>query len=394
MPPPAASVEATVGADAPAMSLREQLMRFASFADFDARAQARRLQILVSTVVRADGGVHLQTQSYRVDDEYLYPASALKHLAAYALFAADPALPPQAQVRPDDTLLVYARPPATLAADECAQYRGGRPRRHSVRDVVRRALITSSNDAYNTLVDAVGHEQLNRWLWAKGLHSARMQHRLYAFEDPVQHRLSPRVEVDRAGTVVRVIPARHSTLEMPASAWPTMTVGARYIDEESKTQIDTPMDFAPKNAVSISDLHRSMIALMVPEATVGDARLPSLDLSDEARAFLIEVMGEFAQGRADRGFEQRVDRYKPMLPGLRRHAPNESWRYVNKAGRAYGFHLDTAWIQHVPSRREMIVTVGTYVNDNGTLNDDRYEFSRSYALFADIGAWVGAQLAK
>lgn len=376
-------------------TLRAALLPIESFAEFDAHASERRLQILVSFVEReADGRIRLATQGYRVDDEYLYPASALKHIAAFALFAGDHTLVDAEQIRPDDTLVVYARPSATMSAAQLASYRGGRPKRLSVRDVVRRALITSSNDAYNSLVDAVGHEALNRWAWAMGWRSARLQHRLYAFEDPVQHRLSPRVEIERDGRVVRVIPARHSTLSMPPSVWSTTTVGARYVDEQTKQLVEAPMDFAEKNALSLSDLHRSMIALMAPNAETGESAPAGLELRDESRAFLIEVMGEFAQGPADRGFEQRVDRYKPLLPGLRRVAPNEAWRYVNKAGRAYGFHLDTAWIEHVASGRAAIVTVGTYVNENGTLNDDRYEFTRSYALFADLGAWVAAQLVR
>lgn len=369
--------------------LRVALRTGPVFRDFDAHAKTRRLQILISEVQRGDAALRMDTRGYRVDAEYLYPASALKHLAAYALFGAQPGLSDAQRVRPSDTLRFYARPPAGLREEALTEYRGA-SQKIRVDDLVRRTLITSSNEGYNRLYDAMGHTGINQWLAGAGFVSPRLRHRLYAFEDPVQHLLSPRVDFERDGDVYRVKPAQQDV------AWPQpnigagQQIGARHRDEQASVLIEAPMDFSQKNAVTLSDLHRSILALMAPEL-VPDI---SLDLQPAARAFLIEVMSEFPSGKADRGFEQRVDRYKPLLPGVRTALGDGAVRYVNKAGRAYGFHLDTAWIENTQNGRAVVVTVGTYVNANETLNDDRYEYRDSYALMKELGAWIAEHYLK
>lgn len=368
---------------AAADDLRTDLLPGANFQRFDAEAEAHRLQILVSEVRRDGSKPELVTRGYRVDQEYLYPASAIKHLAAFALFGSDASLPLERQVQPSDTLVFYSRPPEGLSAGELENYRG-RAQRQQVSDVVRRALITSSNDAFNRLYDAMGHTQLNRWLLSVGFGSARFRHRLYAFEDPIQHLLSPRVEFLRNGQVYRIKHAVQDSPWLPPNALANQAIGHRYKAEGSGTMLEGPMSFAQKNALSLSDLHRSILALMLP----GHADGVDLSLEPAERAFLIDVMGEFPTGKPDRGFAQRVDRYKPLLPGIREVLGDGKVRYINKAGRAYGFHLDTAWIENIETGRAVVVSVGTYVNANGTLNDDHYEYSHSYALLAELGAWL------
>ena len=83
-----------------------------------------------------------------------------------------------------------------------------------------------------------------------------------------------------------------------------------------------------------SFLHRSILALILP----GQADGVDLHLEPAERAFLIEVTGEFPSGNADRGFVQRVDRYKSLLPGIREVLGDGKvrcyWRPKSRAGPA------------------------------------------------------------
>jgi hypothetical protein len=54
--------------------------------------------------------------------------------------------------------------------------------------------------------------------------------------------------------------------------------------------------------------------------------------------------------------------------------PLERILYTGKAGKAYGFHLDNAYIEDLESGRAMAVTVVGYANANGVLNDNVYEY--------------------
>jgi hypothetical protein len=79
-------------------------------------------------------------------------------------------------------------------------------------------------------------------------------------------------------------------------------------------------------------------------------------------------------------------RYKTMLEGVIRVVPRERVTYVNKAGRAYGFHLENAYLRERKSKRAFFVTVVLYVNDNGVLNDDKYQYDEiSRPFLKDLG---------
>ena len=79
---------------------------------------------------------------------------------------------------------------------------------------------------------------------------------------------------------------------------------------------------------------------------------------------------------------------------------------MNKAGKALGFHLDNALIAVGPGelklrrdytplslKRAVFVTVGLYVNQDQTLNDNRYEYQTvSVPLFDALGYAVGRYL--
>ena len=87
---------------------------------------------------------------------------------------------------------------------------------------------------------------------------------------------------------------------------------------------------------------------------------------------------------------------------------DESIYYVNKAGKAYGFHVDNAFIArgqggarigsdgHSKGRlnKGVIITVGVYVNADRVLNNDKYEYKKISVPFLNaIGYAVGRYLA-
>ena len=80
-----------------------------------------------------------------------------------------------------------------------------------------------------------------------------------------------------------------------------------------------------------------------------------------------------------------------MLPGLREVIDVTRLRYTNKAGRAYGFHIDNAYVEDEPSGKGFFVTAAIYANPNGILNDDDYAYNDLSAPFL---AAVGEALAK
>ena len=89
---------------------------------------------------------------------------------------------------------------------------------------------------------------------------------------------------------------------------------------------------------------------------------------------------------------------------------DSSLYYLNKAGKAFGFHMDNALIMvgekkgeitqsGKPGRksiaRALLITVGVYANKNEVLNDNRYEYKKITAPLLDaIGYAVGRYLTQ
>lgn len=339
-----------------------------------------RVQVLVSRLEGGDGAWSLAERwCWRVDEEYIYPASALKFLAVVAGLQ----LLSDAGV-PED---VWERG-VLLASRESEGTR--------LLELVEQTLVVSSNSAFNSFYDLLGHRELNERLWSWGLADARMQHRLSSFEEEEAYLHSPATRlVDEGGRTHWQVGERSSSLRFSDCPMVRAQVGTAYRDPQTGERVDAPMDFCSKNYVPLSELHEALIALVAPSA-VQDVRIV---LPDAWRELVVETMTRGPGGSGGENFAFREDRYKPMLPGLRRvlsegAVPRERLRYINKAGRAYGFHLDNAWLQ-LYNDEAWVVSAGIYVNHNGVLNDDHYEYATiSYPFFQALGEAVGRRVLR
>ena len=73
--------------------------------------------------------------------------------------------------------------------------------------------------------------------------------------------------------------------------------------------------------------------------------------------------------------------------------PRANLRYLNKAGKAFGFHVENAYIENRATKRALFITVGIYTNPNRVVNDNQYGYrAESGAMFMDLGKAVGAYL--
>jgi hypothetical protein len=305
---------------------------------------------------------------YRVDAEYTYPASAIKTFASVTALRELERLQSEGHAVELDTPIVL-----------CAL---GRRRCHDGRttlaDEIRKMQIVSDNRAFNRLYDFVGHRAMNELAWAMGFASVRIRHRMYDVDDEAVRRTTAKLELrPRQGEAV-VVPERTSDLELPP---PTIANGLEIGDARlvHGKRIDGPMDFRDKNAVTLRDLHRLCLALARPDLP----GMPQLGISAAHREALLAVMAE--------GDAQDPARYKPMMKGIARVLLPAKVRYVSKAGRAFGFHLDNAYIEDRESGRAMAVTAVLYANADGVLDDDRYEYDTVTRPFFDH---LGETLAK
>ena len=167
---------------------------------------------------------------------------------------------------------------------------------------------------------------------------------------------------------------RVSDLELPPLPFTPdqLLLGVAYIDDETHSRVDEPLGFAPKNYVSIRDLHRLALAIARPDLP----GVPDLGLTPAHRKHLLASMTDNPAESSNPVYADMDNglRYKTMIGGMLEELPITRLRYVGKAGRAYGFHLDNAYIEDTKTKRAMVVTAVAYANANGVLNDNAYEY--------------------
>ena len=346
-----------------------------------------RLQILVSEVVEEDGRATLVRRGFRVDDEYFYPASAIKTCATItALEAMD-------RVGGVDVHTPLAWHP--LFDDEEFEDRddtnldGGSI---TVHHEIRKLFLVSDNRAYNRLLELSGHREINEAMWAAGLESTRLHHRLSEFRSIEDNRRSPRIDFLPAGEDARTVPVRESDLMLDNEGlFRDLDVGEARVSGGER--IEGPMSFRMKNGISLVDLQDLNVLLLRPDIDIGK---PGFDLSDEQRALLADTMAEYPSRSENPRYDAKsypLDWGKFLLPGLTRVVPESELTIHNKVGRAYGFSIENALVVHDPTGRAFFCTAVLQTNANDTLNDGVYEYDKiADPFFADLGEVLAREL--
>lgn len=366
-----ATAEATARPGAPADDWIERHLRQADprFAQWLSKAEELRLQILVTVVEGTDGGTpRFAEHGYRADAEYFYPASAIKtFLAVSALRTLD-----RLAKRHDTPVDARARllrcredragcePPEADEKKGAAEDDDKEHEKMWVGQEIHKLLSYSDNDSYDRLYDIVGLQELNEDMAALGFSSVRFHHRMNA--PASRSKLLRRVVLVPPGGKAITIPLRKSEFEPPSTPATRLTIGTAHFGDRGR--VDEPMDFSTKNYASLRDMQRLNVALLLPDSKGA----VDLGLSDEQRELLVKAM----TGRLHPVRE--ATRHKPLLPGVLEVLPEKRVRYVGKSGRAYGFHLENAFIADKSSGRGMFVTATVYANPNGVLNDDNYDY--------------------
>ena len=378
-----------------------------------AKADAHRLQILISEVVEQSGRpAHLRSMGFRVGAEYFYPASSIKLCAAVA------ALQEVERLEREHGITGLVDAPleiAPLFPGDSAQSFDPEPpatRPITVAREVRKLALVSDNRAFNRLYDLVGHEGLNRSMHALGLSSVVINHRLSDPRDIPDPTASAAVVFRRpegsgsgeAGSHAVAIPARTSPWRLTNSG-PGLQVGTGYLRSRRTTAtaapgaepaietVPEPMDFSTRNGISLVDLQHLLVKLVRPDIPLPGA---ALDLSEDHRRLLVDALTRYPRESSEPRYSatEFPDEYcKFLLPGVRRILPDtrpgHRVEIAAKIGRAYGFTIENSCLRNPANGRTVFVTAAIYTNDDGVLNDDRYEYEAIADPFmADLGEWV------
>lgn len=330
------------------------------------------LQIIYTRIDRdAQNRPHFTDYYYHVDtNRYFYPASTVK-LAACALALEklnDLGIPGLDMDTPMFTDSLAGITPAVLADSSASK---GLP---SVRQYIKKILLISDNDAFNRLYEFIGQETFNKRLWDMGFKDVQIRHRVgITGVSPEQNRHTNPVSFRQGEKLIYHQPEGYSHLIF--SPRHDLIGKAYYMNG---TLVNSPMDASEKNRIPLADLHDILRQIIFPEAVTKQYRFR---LKDSDYQFLYHCMSAQPEESADPRYDTAEFHHNYvkflLFGGDKRNTSYTNVRSFNKPGWAYGFLTDIAYIADFGHQVEFMLSATVYVNKDGILNDDHYQFEET-----------------
>lgn len=338
-----------------------------------AAPETYRFQVLYS-IVKEGVKPTLERHGWRADAEYFFPASSMKvpiTLAAYERMNALRKAGKTGFTR-DAAMQIYpskgtgAGTSTTLARETW------------------RALIVSDNFSANRLLAITGHREVHETCFGLGLSSVRVRTGFATGDEIDPAEVSPKIVV---GGVE--LPARKSTLTLPANDAKLLDVGDAYIDDRGR-RITGPMPFKEKNAAKLQHLQDAMIRIMRPELEPAKANsIYAAGTPNDDVAYLREALGTLPSESGLAGYDRNIVADYPLSPflrGIERVRARGQFQIFQKVGQAYGFLIHNAYIVDKASGKSFFLTAAIYANSDGVLNDDLYNYDTvAFPALADVG---------
>ncbi|MBN9298344.1 MAG: serine hydrolase [Filimonas sp.] len=322
---------------------------------------------------------HFTNYYLNVDrNDYFNPASTVKLPTALAALEKLNTMK-AAGVDRNTTMLTDSAYPRETKVYTDASAQNGLP---SISQYVKKIFLVSDNDAYNRLYEFVGQQQLNETLWKKGYTDVRITRRFAGTTEEGNRHTNP-IRFMNGNTLVYGQPPAYSSI--PFNYSKTILVGKGHWDDKDSL-INTPMDFTRHNNLPLEDLQQIMQSVLFPESVPAKQRF---NLAQDDYAFLYRYMSELPSESRFPTYDttEYFDSYtKFFLFKAGKSKIPSNIRVFNKTGWSFGYLTDVAYIVDFKNKVEFMLTGNIYTNNDGILNDNRYEYeSIGYPYFKELG---------
>lgn len=240
----------------------------------------------------------------------------------------------------------------------------------SIAQYVKKIFLVSDNDAYNRLHEFVGQQLLNEGLWKKGYTHTRITRRFVRLT-PEQTRYSNPIRFVRDSSLIYAQPLTHSTVNFDFSR-PHFVGNAHYNNNDSL--VKSPMDFTTHNLFTLSDMQAMLQAVLFPESVPEQKKF---QLTPDNYRFLYQYLSEYPHESAYPHYDttEFFDSYaKFFFCDSRKERLPDYIRFFNKTGWSYGFLTDVCYVADFKHHTEFMLTANIYVNRDGVINDDKYDY--------------------
>lgn len=254
----------------------------------------------------------------------------------------------------------------------------------SIAQYIRKAFLISDNDAYNRLYQFVGQRTINRELHKMGYRDARITRQFkggMSFEEHA-HTNAIRFVGKNENLLYRQPPAYNTD---PFDFSHIIYLGKGHLDDKDSL-IHTPMDFAKVNNISLEDLQQIEQSVLFPESVPDYKRF---DLKPADYKFLYQYMSQYPSetNYPKYNAEKFYDSYAKFF--FRGEKMPAHLRVFNKVGWAYGFLTDVSYVADFKNKVEYMLSCTVYVNSDGILNDNTYDYNTiGYPFLLEVGRAV------
>ncbi|HTI11220.1 MAG TPA: serine hydrolase [Puia sp.] len=322
---------------------------------------------------------HFHNYNYRVDSlEYFNPASTVKMPLAFLSLEKMNSLAGHG-IDKFTPMLTDSAYSGQRSAHEDSSSANGLP---SLAQYIKKIFLVSDNDAYNRLYEFLGQQSLNERLWQLGYPDIRITRRFVPMSEEENRNTNP-VRFVKEGRLLYSQPPAHSAVTFDFNR--EIFIGNAHYDRHDSL-VRTPMDFTRHNNISLEDLRHILQSVLFPESVPPSQRF---HLTETDYRFLYRYMSQYPSEEAHPHYDtaEYFDAYTKFFlfkAGKTPIPPNI--RVFNKPGWSYGFLTDIAYIVDFKHKVEFMLSGVIYVNRDGVLNDDKYEYDETgYPFFKEVG---------
>jgi Beta-lactamase enzyme family len=240
----------------------------------------------------------------------------------------------------------------------------------TVAHFIRKALLVSDNDAYNRMYQFVGQQETNRRLQKMGYPDLRITRQFMG--------LTP--EQNRYTNPIRFVREDKSPIWQQPEAYNPDPFDFSHINKMGKgylnakdSLVNEPIDFTFANNLTVAQLQGILQAVMFPRDVPANRRF-NLDQKD--LDFLYRYLSQYPSESDDPKYDTAkfYNSYVKFFFRDESHAMPPQVRVFNKVGWAYGCLTDVSYVADFGNKVEFMLTATIYVNADGILNDDKYEY--------------------
>jgi hypothetical protein len=240
----------------------------------------------------------------------------------------------------------------------------------SIAHYIKKALLVSENDPYNRLYQFVGQQTTNRNLHQKGYKNIRITRQFLGLsEDQNRHTNAVRF-INTNGSLVYEQPPAYNP--DPFYFDKIVKVGKAYYNRNDSL-VNEPIDFTKVNNLPLEDLQQILQSALFPQSVPASQRF---NLSQDDYTFLYQYLSQYPSETNYPKYDstEYYDSYVKFFFRNDTHQMPPYVRVFNKVGWAYGFLIDASYIADFKNKVEFMLTATAYVNRDGILNDDTYEY--------------------